>query len=122
MCVCYYKLLDVVILLYLLDLFCLASGDTANIFPVSQVVNRGRNAYITCISRDPPVWIRHNHKLDSFDTTIILYNMQLDDSGNYICNGTDVLTQKKFSAAAEVWVSNAGMAGNYCDKLKLHAM
>ena len=84
----------------------MANAD--RVFPISQVEVEGKTAFMTCISRDEPVWTKDSMPVQGHTMlryTVVLINIGMMHTGNYTCNGTDYISGKKFSADSELLVA-----------------
>ena len=87
----------------------LVMANVDKVFPISQVLVEGKTAFMTCISRDEPIWTKDSMPLQGFImfryTTVVLINIGRMHTGNYTCNGTDYFNGESFSAASELLVA-----------------
>ena len=75
------------------------------ISPDYQIANEGSTVNMTCFSVKNPTWYKDEKVLKSWYLmkTIILHNVREEDSGVYLCKGTNRF-HRTFTAVSELWI------------------
>ena len=80
------------------------------LYPQSQVVYKGGTIYIQCDSSTPPRWTKNGMSVLSDPSlvplSLVLYNVNEDHNGNYVCHGTTTISIP-FKEQAEVFVGGS---------------
>ncbi len=74
------------------------------VVPHTLVAYVGDGVGMSCISFDVPVWIKEGEKNQYFNRTLIIKNVNEDDSGVYICRGTLNREREVFTTSSKLFV------------------
>ena len=75
------------------------------ISPNYQIAKEGSTVNMTCFSVNKPIWYKDENVLKPWYLmkTIILHNVGEQDSGEYLCEGTNRF-RCIFKAVSELWI------------------